>query len=300
MRLRSLFFGCVIAACFGTASYAERGSDGELRIIYWQAPSMLNPYLSGGIKELEAASLVLEPLARYDETGSLVPWLVDQVPTLENGGVAEDLTSITWKLKDGLLWSDGTAVTSSDVRFSWLYCTSEGVGCSQAEKYNGVRDISTPNDQTIVVHFDGPKPFPYDAFVGAAAPIMQAAQFKECLGSKAPECSAENFAPIGTGPFTVADFRPNDVAVFEANPHYRDPEKPAFARVVFKGGGDAAAAGRAVLETGEFDYAWNLQLAPEVLATMEEAGNGTVVFWVRHIGRTDRSEFDQPGKRAWR
>jgi peptide/nickel transport system substrate-binding protein len=60
----------------------------------------------------------------------------------------------------------------------------------------------------------------------------------------------------------------------EANPNYRDPAKPAFASVTFKGGGDAAAAGRSVLETGEFDYAWNLQLAPDVLAGMAAAGKG--------------------------
>jgi peptide/nickel transport system substrate-binding protein len=80
--------------------------------------------------------------------------------------------------------------------------------------------------------------------------------------------------PIGTGPFRVTDFKPNDVISMEANPNYRDPAKPAFATVTFKGGGDAAAAGRAVLETGEFDYAWNLQLAPDVLQGMVAAGKG--------------------------
>jgi peptide/nickel transport system substrate-binding protein len=62
-----------------------------------------------------------------------------------------------------------------------------------------------------------------------------------------------------------------------ANENYRDPAKPAFATLTFKGGGDAAAAGRAVMETGEFDYAWNLQLAPDVIAKMAEGGKGTPV-----------------------
>ena len=65
-------------------------------------------------------------------------------------------------------------------------------------------------------------------------------------------------------------FKTNDVIEMKANDNYRDPNKPAFAKVVFKGGGDATAAGRAVMETGEFDYAWNLQLAPDVIARMEE------------------------------
>ena len=38
----------------------------------------------------------------------MVPWLAESIPTIDNGGVAEDLTSISWTLKEGLEWSDGT------------------------------------------------------------------------------------------------------------------------------------------------------------------------------------------------
>jgi peptide/nickel transport system substrate-binding protein len=274
---------------------AERGSDGEVKVIYWQAPSILNPYLSGGTKDLEASSLIIEPLARYNENGAMVPWLVDEVPTVANGGVSEDLTTITWKLSEGLVWSDGTPVTSEDVKFTWEYCTAEGGGCAQSEKFDNVESVETPDARTIVVKFDIPKPFPYGPFVGAQAPIIQKAQFADCLGPKAPECTEANFGPIGTGPFTVTEFRPNDVVVLAANQNYRDPNKPAFATMTLKGGGDANAAGRAVLETGEFDYAWNLQLAPEVLSRMEEAGKGQniVAFGTSverlHVNLTDVS-----------
>lgn len=264
-------------ATLATAGVAERGADGQVNIIYWQAPSILNPYLSGGTKDLEAASLILEPLARYDDTGQIMPWLAADIPTLENGGIADDLTRITWTLKDGLIWSDGTPLTSADVKFTWEYCTAEGGGCAQIEKYGGIASIDTPDDTTVIINFDGPKPYPYTAFVGAQAPILQQAQFADCMGPRAPECSSQNFSPIGTGPFVVTDFRPNDVVVFAANENYRDPAKPAFATVVLKGGGNAEAAGRAVLETAEFDYAWNLQLPPDVLANMQAVGKGKIV-----------------------
>lgn len=266
-----------LALAVAPMAQAGRGDDGQVSLIYWQAPSIMNPYLSGGTKEQEAASLVLEPLVRYDETGTMVPWLVDTIPTVGNGGVAADLTSITWKLKAGLKWSDGSPVTSEDVKFTWEYCTAEGGGCAKIDKFGGIASIDTPDSRTLKISFDGPKPFPYTAFVGAEAPIIQKAQFADCLGAKAPECTEDNFAPIGTGPFRVTEFRPNDVITLEANPNYRDPDKPAFATVLFKGGGDAAAAGRSVLETGEFDYAWNLQLAPDVLKGMQAAGMGKVV-----------------------
>ncbi|MDE0589235.1 peptide ABC transporter substrate-binding protein [Halocynthiibacter sp. C4] len=277
MKMKTALLGAAAAFAMAPMAMAERGADGHVNIIYWQAPSIMNPYLSGGTKDLEAASLVIEPLARYDQDGNMVPWLVDSVPTVENGGVSEDLTTVTWKLKEGLLWSDGTPVTSADVKFSWEYCTADGGGCAQSEKYNDVVDVETPDELTAIVKFGVSKPFPYGPFVGAQAPILQKAQFENCLGPKAPECTEENFAPIGTGPFTVTEFRPNDVVSLEANPNYRDASKPAFATATLKGGGDATAAGRSVLETGEFDYAWNLQLAPDVLANMEAKGKGKVV-----------------------
>lgn len=277
MRLKSILLGAVAAMAIAPIAHAERGTDGDVKIIYWQAPSILNPYLSGGTKDIEASSLIVEPLARFNEKGALVPYLVDEIPTVENGGVSADLTSITWKLKEGLLWSDGTPVTSADVKFTADYCMAPDGGCAQSAKFDNVESIETPDDLTIIVKFDSPKPVPYAAFVGGQSPVIQAAQFKDCLGAKAQECTAANFGPIGTGPFVVTDFKPNDVITMKANENYRDPAKPAFATLTFKGGGDAASAGRAVMETGEFDYAWNLQLAPEVIAQMAEGGKGTPV-----------------------
>ncbi|MGR3758082.1 MAG: peptide ABC transporter substrate-binding protein [Tranquillimonas sp.] len=281
MKTRNVLLGAAAALALAPMALAqetgERGRDGQVSIIYWQAPSILNPYLSGGTKDMESASLVLEPLGRYDQDGNLVPYLAEEIPTLENGGVSEDLTQITWKLKEGLKWSDGSPVTSEDVAFTAQYCMDPEGGCAQRAKFDGVKSVETPDERTAVVTFETPKPNPYGPFMGAQSPIIQKAQFENCTGARAPECTEANFNPIGTGPFRVTDFRPNDVIQMEANPEYRDPSKPAFATLTFKGGGDAAAAGRAVLETGEFDYAWNLQLAPDVLEQMQAAGKGKLV-----------------------
>ena len=277
MTTRIALLGAAAAFVLAPAAMAERGSDGEVRIIYWQAPSILNPYLSGGTKDIEAAALVIEPLARYDENGNLVPWLVDEVPTTANGGVAEDLTSITWKLRDDIVWSDGTPMTAADVVFTAEYCMHPEGGCAQGANFGGIASVEAVDDLTVTVTFEAPTPFPYGPFVGGQSPIIQAAQFANCLGAAAPECTEENFNPIGTGPFTVTEFKPNDVITMAANENYRDPNKPAFATLTFKGGGDATAAGRAVMETGEFDYAWNLQLAPDVIAAMQEGGQGIPV-----------------------
>ncbi|MEL6402975.1 MAG: peptide ABC transporter substrate-binding protein [Chloroflexota bacterium] len=259
-------------------SFVSAQEDEEvLNILYWQAVSIMNPYLSGGTKDIEAASLVLEPLARYDETGSLVAWLAAEVPTIENGGISEDLLTITWTLQEGLEWSDGTPVTSADVVFSYDYCVTPETGCAGLDQFAGVASVEAVDDLTVVVTFEAPTPFPYQAFVGPTSPVIQAAQFADCVGAAAQGCTDQNFFPIGTGPFVVEEFSANDVVVYVDNENYRVEGQPFFDRVVFSGGGDAETAARSVLETGENDYAWNLQISPELLNNMAMDGVGTVV-----------------------
>jgi len=278
MKLKTALLGAAAALALApVAARAERGADGEVKVLYYQAVSIVNPYLSSGTKDVEASSLVIEPLAGFDQDGVLFPRLAAEIPTVENGGVSTDMTSITWKLKEGLLWSDGTPVTSEDVRFSWEYCTHPEGGCAQGARYEGVVAVETPDPLTVVVRFDAPKPNPYQAFVGSTSPILQKAQFAACVGAAAATCTEQNTKPIGTGPFRVVDFKVNDVIQMEANPNYRDPAKPAFAKLTLKGGGDAAAAARAVMETGEYDYAWNTQINPELQIRMKAGGKGEFV-----------------------
>ena len=275
LKLALLVLVLLFSSIFGNFAIAQDAS--EVNILYWQAVSILNPYLSGGTKDFDAAALILEPLASIAPDGTMVPDLAEFIPTLENGGVSEDLTTITWKLKDGVVWSDGSPLTVDDLIFTWEYCTHEEGGCSTKHFYNDVVSMEDIGGNQIKITFGVPKPNPYDPFVSQSAPILQQAQFADCMGANMSACTDQNFAPIGTGPFMVDEFRPNDVVTYVANPNYREEGKPHFDRVVFKGGGDAESAARAVLETGEADYAWNLQISPAVLSGMEAAGNGTVV-----------------------
>ncbi len=277
MIARPLLFGATASLALASAAAAERGSDGELRLLYWQAPSILNPYLSGSRKDSEPAGLVLEPLARFDQDGELVPWLVEEIPSVENGGVSPDLTQITWRLSPGITWSDGTPLTAADAKFTYDYCHHPEGGCAHQSKFAGIASVAAADAQTVVITFDAPTPNPHVAFVGLESPVLQAAQFADCLGAAAATCTEANFAPIGTGPFVVEAFRPNDVITYAANPAYRKAGKPHFGKVTIKGGGDAAAAARAVMETGEYDYAWNQQLAPDIIESFEASGKGRFI-----------------------
>ncbi len=277
MKLRTTLLGAAAMMALAPAAFAERGSDGEVKLTFPQAVSIMNPYLSSGTKDIYGSSMVIEPLAGFDNDGNLIPKLVTEIPTLDNGGISADLTTITWKLIPGLMWSDGSPVTADDAIFTAAYCMDPAGGCAQLSKYDGVKSVEALDASTIKVTFSGPKPYPYSAFVGATAPLLQKAQFAACQGAAAPTCTDANNAPIGTGPFRVTGFTVNDTVTMEANPNYRDAAKPAFATAVIKGGGDAEGSARAVMETGEFDYAWNTQIPPDSQAAMTAAGKGQFV-----------------------
>ena len=255
----------------------EAGAGGELLLLQWQAPSQANVLLSSGTKDALAASLVIEPLAKFDPSGQIVATLAAEVPTVDNGGVAADFTSITWTLRDDVMWSDGTPFTSDDVLFTYEYCSDEATGCGA--DLTKVDSVTADDDFTVTVNFTEALPFPYQHFVGYLFPVIQRAQFADCVGEAATGCSDQNFAPVGTGPYMVTELRPEDTVTYEWNPNYRGVAEgqPSFGNVTIKGGGDAEASARSVLEIGEADYGWNLQVAPEILQPMEAAGNGQIV-----------------------
>ena len=278
LGLASLF---LVAACRGsdaesTPEAATPEEERVLTILYWQAPTLPGSYLSAGFKDIDAGAITLDPLAKYDPDGNLAPALAAQIPTLENGGVSQDLTSITWKLKEGLRWSDGSNMTADDVAFTWRYCVDEDTGCTSESTFDGIASVRAVDDLTVEIIFDAPTPYPYQAFVGAGTPIISQEQFADCVGEAATTCEAQNTAPLGTGPYRIVSFEANERAVYERNPFYRG-DAPYFDRVILEGGGDAASAARAVMESGEADYAWNLQVEPETLAGMEANGLGKVV-----------------------
>ncbi len=252
-----------------------RGEGGELRIIQWQAPTVLNGHRSTGTKDYLAADIVNEPLLRFHQDGTLLPNLVTEVPSVENGQLAEDLSSVTFTLMPDVLWSDGEPFTARDVQFTWQWVTTESNSTVTFAVWDVIEDIEVVDDLTATVAFKNPSAAWFDPFTGGYnGHIYPAHAFDDD-----PANPNDGFltAPIGTGPYVVDSFVPNDTVQYSAHPNYREPNKPFFATVTLKGGGDAASAARAVLETGEYDFAPMLQVEPEVLQQMASSGNGQVV-----------------------
>jgi peptide/nickel transport system substrate-binding protein len=257
---------------------AERGGEGQLRLLWWQAPTILNSHLSQGTKDFDASRLILEPLGEFADDGSVYAVLAETVPSLEEGTVSEDGLSVTWTLKQGVEWHDGEPFTSADVQFTYEWIMSEGNTTTTQGSYIPIASVDTPDDYTVVVNFTEPNPAWFEAFVGINGRIIPRHIMENYMGDDGRNAPF-NLDPIGTGPYKMVDFRPGDVLLCEINENYWDPGKPHFDSVEMKGGGEAAAAARAVLQTGEADYAWNLQVEANVLDQMEAAGDGILLAY---------------------
>src|SRR5699024_5319808 len=233
----------------------ERGGGGELRIIQWQAPTSLSPHAVGGTKDWLASMLVVEPLMHYGQESELIPNLVSEIPSFENGGLADDLTSVTLHLLPDVTWSDGEPLTAEDVAFTIEWVQNPDNAATSSGVYEVITGSKVIDDLTITVTFDGSNPFWAEPFAGTQTGWVYP---KHVLESGADASNAFITNPVGTGPYVVKSFAPSDSVEYEVNENYREPNKPFFSTVLLKGGGDAAAAARSVLQTAEYDYAWNL------------------------------------------
>jgi len=256
-----------------------RGEGDLLRILYWQAPPMLNPHFANGNLISAPAAIVLEPIVRVTPAGEIVPVQCVEAPSLENGGISEDGKTITYTLLEGLLWSDGTPVTSDDAKFTWEWVTDPAAGTTSSPAFANIEDIEVVDDRTFKIHLNGPDPAWYNIFgrgTSNGAPILPKHLLEDQMGERA-QSAPYNLNPVGTGPYKVSNFVPGDVVNFEINEHFRFPDKPFFKKVEYKGGGDAPAAARAVLQSGEVDYAINLQVEKAVLDSLLSGGVGELI-----------------------
>jgi peptide/nickel transport system substrate-binding protein len=263
-----------VAQAQGKLTYkpTKRGGGGALKVLWWQGATLLNPHFAVGTKDQDGSRIFYEPLASWDPDGNLAPILAAEIPSVQNGGVAKDGKSVTWKLKKGVTWHDGKPFTADDCLFTWEYCADPATASVSIATYKDIK-VDKVDSHTIKVTFAKPTPFWADPFVGVRGMIIPRHLFEAYKGGKSREAPT-NLKPVGTGPYRFVDFKPGDIVRGELNPTYHMPNRPFFDTIEMKGGGDAVSAARAVIQTGEFDYAWNMQVEDDILKRMEQGGKG--------------------------
>lgn len=266
--------GVATAATKPAYKPTKRGGGGALKVLWWQGPTLLNPHFATGTKDQDGSRIFYEPLAAWDADGDLMPVLAAEIPSVENGGLAENGRSVTWKLKQGVKWHDGTPFTADDCVFNWEYAADPATAAVTVGAYKDIKVVKV-DDYAVRVEFKKPTPFWADAFVGTRGMIIPKHLFEPYRGGKSRE-AATNLAPAGTGPYLFVAFNPGDLVQGKLNPNYHEANKPYFDTFEMKGGGDAVSAARAVMQTGEYDFAWNMQVEDEILKRLEAGGKGHV------------------------
>src|SRR5689334_4275144 len=143
----------------------KRGGGGLLKVLWWQGPTLLNPHFANGTKDQDGSRLFYEPLAGWDAEGNLRPILAETIPGREDGTLAADSKSVTWKLKKGVSWHDGQPFTADDVVFNWQYARDPATGAVSSGSYKDIT-VEKVDQHTVTVKFAQPTPFWADAFVG--------------------------------------------------------------------------------------------------------------------------------------
>jgi peptide/nickel transport system substrate-binding protein len=259
----------------GMFNPTKRGGGGQLKVLWWQAATLLNPHFANGTKDQDGSRIFYEPLASNDPEGNLFPVLAAEIPSVQNGGVSKDGRLVTWKLKKGVTWHDGKPFTADDVVFNWEFARDPKTAARTIGSYADIEKIDVLDPHTVRLVFKKPTPFWADAFCGVNGMLIPKHLFEAYKGDKSREAPA-NLKPVGTGPYRFVDFKPGDIVRGELNPSYHVPNRPFFDSIEMKGGGDAVSAARAVMQTGEYDYAWNMQVEDEILKRFEQGGRGRV------------------------
>jgi peptide/nickel transport system substrate-binding protein len=253
---------------------SKQGGGGDLRILMWDAPTLLHPHFGRGLRDVTASRLFYEPLAAPTAEGTFAPVLASEMPGLKNGGLSKDGQWVIWRLKKNVVWHDGTPFTADDVIFNWQFAVDPANATSTRAGFEQVLRVEKLDSHTVKVVYKKPQPFWQVVFTGDG--LLPRHVFEPLKGAGARE-AVGMVKPVGTGPYKLVEFKPGDLIRAEINPTYHIPNRPFFDRVEIKCGGDSAGATRAVLQTGEYDFAYYVLVEEEVLRRMEQGGKGRVL-----------------------
>jgi peptide/nickel transport system substrate-binding protein len=194
---------------------------------------------------------------KWDDKNNLVAYAATEIPSSDNGGVSSDGTTVTWKLKPCIFWSDGQPITSKDIVFTWKQYLDPANNPISRSDWQHVKSIDTPDDQTAVLHFDGVFPsWPVLLDLGpnnGSGGILPAHIFEGKTGlEKDPQIHQPTWAG---GPFAIKEWVPGDHMTLVRNPNYfGTPAKLDYIDIKFV---PDPETGLAALKTGDVDMVVN-------------------------------------------
>jgi len=250
----------------GSPALSAQMEMGEpIVIAMYQEPESLNPYLSVQTVVNVVSTAVYESLLDVAPDGSFIPVLATEVPSIANGGLSEDGLTVTYTLREGVLWADGQPFTSRDVQFTWEAVMDDSNAVVSRAGYEDIASIETPDDLTVVITFS--------KLYAPALTLFEYILPAHGFGGDTAMTGADfNRAPFGTGPFLVTEWTSGESIVLEANPNYR--EMPKVSGLIFRIT-PSREQSVLLLKSAEVEAVWDLIEA----SIPEFEGNPDVTLW---------------------
>jgi len=228
--------GLALSACGPGESEApatepvSSGGGGTVTLIIPEEPALLNYFLAdAAIVRQVAEATDMTGLVTIDEKGEFVAMLAEDIPTQANGGLSDDYLTVTWKLKPGLKWSDGEAITSDDIKFTWEVLSNPASGALVGTTgFDLITAVETPDEQTAVLTYASPYPGYLDQFAYGLFPRHATGEVTDM-----PDWEW-NKNPVGAGPFVLSSWESGQSITLTRNPNYFETGKPYLDSIVFR------------------------------------------------------------------
>ncbi len=199
----------------GPVAASRSESASRLVVGYDREPDTLNRFSTHILEDIETC--VVEGLVTTDQSMAIVPLLAASVPTIENGGVVlrkDGGMDVTWTLRPNVQWHDGTPHTSADVKFTVEAINSPAYNPESTDGFDRISSVDTPDPLTAVLHYR-------EIYAPYALQFVRGTLPKHVLeGRDIDSANDYNRAPLGTGPYRVAEWKSGEYIRLEAVPNY--------------------------------------------------------------------------------
>jgi peptide/nickel transport system substrate-binding protein len=197
-----------LAACSsgtGSSGSGSQAASTPFVIANTQSVQKLDPQVATNFLDLQALGLVYQPLVTLDANLKVVPDLAT------SWSFSSDSKSVTFTLRTGVKFDDGSTLTSTDVKDSLERVLNPKTGAAAASNIGTVTGITTPTSDTVTLQLAHPD---FSILYGLTTTNLS------ILPAKAIAAGTVASKPDGTGPYKFVSWSPNNSLTLAANPAY--------------------------------------------------------------------------------
>lgn len=262
---------------------------GRVTIGLQQEPERLSEMLNATAVNNLICGLIFSKFVKYDDRLRLIPDLIEEIPTVENGGISPDRLTYTYRLRKDARWHDGTPLSSADVAFTWGVIMDPGVNVESREGWDAISSVETPDPWTVVFRLSRAYPdFVSEIFFDES---VLPRHLLEKESGEAFNRSEYHRAPVGSGPFRFKEWRSGSYLLLERNESYYGGA-PYLDEIAFKFIPDENAL-LVQLKTGEIDVYDNADVSflPQLTAIDGTVVHRTSTLMYEHIDLNTENEI---------